>query len=200
MDIDTNIDMEIRFEQIFKEKTGLDYNTEFEKIRPKLVWFLMNMSKDKALAEEITDEAFLKSIEEFDKYFAEKGQYTTWVFTIGRRLMLQRFKDSQKLCSMEEEHNGGTLIDYLEADQTDSYIYENSLNLKMELIKRKIPQLPNKYATVITMRELDGQTYETISNYLNLNLNTVKSRISQGRNMLRKICKSEMDKINYYNN
>lgn len=186
------------FEERFIEETGEKFDNFYAKYRPKLVWFLMNMCKDKSNAEEIADEAILKSIDEFSKFDGSKGQYSTWLFTIARRILFHKYKESKKFQSLEEDHDGAKRVDFLSSDQTDPYIYENMLKKKSDLVKNKIPQLPIKYATVLTMREIDGQSYESISNYLDLNLSTIKSQIRQGRILLRKMCQKEFDMIELY--
>ena len=177
----------MNYEKEFNKKTGKDFNTFYFKYRPKLVWHLMKMSKDEMEAEEIADEAFLTSLDKLAKYDPEKAQYSTWLFTIASRLMLQRIKKKKNFESIDQDHDGATIGDFLIADNNeDKYLEEEIVAKKIAMVKQKIPELPMKYARVLTMREIDGLAYQDISDYLGLHLSTVKSQIRQGRILLKK--------------
>jgi len=77
-------------------------------------------------------------------------------------------------------------------------IKDNSINpwdsiLQKELdniIKKSINNLPNHYKIPITLREIQGLSYEDISNITNISIGTVKSRIARARGII----KNEIDK------
>ena len=48
-------------------------------------------------------------------------------------------------------------------------------------IKNIIKSLPLKYRVVIVLRDMQGLTYEEISETLKVNINTVKVRVNRGR-------------------
>ena len=141
----------------------------------------------------ISREEFLKVLVEI-KYDPEKAQYSTWLFTIAKRLMLHRIKLNKKFESIDQDHEGATIADFLVANPyEDTTRKEEVLRKKVDIIKQKIPELPIKYARVLTMREIDGLSYQEISDYLNLNLSTVKSQIRQGRRLLRSKIEREFE-------
>lgn len=183
----------MNYEKQFNLKTGKNFNEFYDKYRPKLVWHLMRMCNDTVEAEEIADEAFLKSLDELEKYDPEKAQYSTWLFTIAKRLMFHRIKQNKRFESLEEDHDGATIADFLVAEPYENTVRkEEIIKMKTDMIKSKIPELPIKYARVLTMREIDGLTYQDISEYLDLNLSTVKSQIRQGRILLRSRVEKEI--------
>ena len=57
---------------------------------------------------------------------------------------------------------------------------------KMMLIQRSITSLPADQRTVIILRDIEGLSYEAVSNITGLNPGTVKSRLSRARQQLRK--------------
>jgi RNA polymerase sigma-70 factor (ECF subfamily) len=183
-------------EEKFKAKTGKDFNEFYKKYRPKLVWFLMKLSNDEEEAGEVADEAFVKSLDELDKYDREKAEYSTWLFIIAKRIMFHRIKEKKRFESIDQEHEGATIADFLISnDNNDSRQKEEILRRKVEIVKLRIKELPIKYSRVITMRELDGMSYQDIADYLNLNLSTVKSQIRQGRKLLIKKIQKEFDHL-----
>ncbi len=170
---------------LFIERTGKKFDFYFSKYREKLIWYLMKMCNDEIEAEEIADEAFVKAFFEIEKYDKEKSQFSTWLFTIARNIMIQKIKSNSKFESIQEDHDGATIGDFLYADDnTEKEEKEIILAKKVQLIKNEIANLPEKYSVVLMMREIDGMHYDEIAEYLDLNLNTVKSQIRQGRNLL----------------
>ena len=174
-----------QLERMFNEKTGQKFDVVYHKFRVKLVWFLWNMSKDEVLAEEVADEAFVDALMKIEQYNNEKGVFSTWLFSIARNLMLSKLKSKKKFSSLEEDHDGATIGDFLYAEDYTGEIKEETITeKKAKLIIKEISLLPQKYAIIITMVDLDGMSYQDIADYLELNINTVKSRIKKGRELL----------------
>ena len=145
----------------------------------------MKMCGDSIEAEEIADEAFVKAFFEIEKYDKTKSQFSTWLFTVGRNIMIQKIKADAKFDSIVKEYDGHTIGDFLYAENNyDNEEDEAILAKKIQMIKNEISNLPEKYCMVLIMREIDHLSYAEISEYLNLNLNTVKSQIKQGRALL----------------
>lgn len=182
-------------EQMFKEQTGLNFNNVYKKYRPKLIWYLSKLSNDPVESEEIADEGFVKALDEISKYDKTKSQFSTWLFTIAKRLMIQRIKTKNRFESIEKDHDGSNIGDFLIADNRNMRVVHEMWDKKSNVVKCIIPELPAKYRTVLTMRELDGLSYQEISDNLNLNLSTVKSQIRQGRLLLRKKVKKDFDRL-----
>ncbi len=56
-------------------------------------------------------------------------------------------------------------------------------------VRQAIDQLPDEYRAVVVLREIDGCTYETIAEILDLPIGTVRSRLHRARLQLRDILK-----------
>lgn len=170
---------------LFEEKTGNKFDFYFTKYREKLIWYLMRMCSNQVDAEEVADESFVKAFFEIEKYDKDKSQFSTWLFTIARNIMIQKIKAGSKFESIQEDHDGASIGDFLYAeDNSENEEKEIILAKKVQLIKNEIANLPEKYSSVLMMREIDGLSYDEISDFLGLNLNTVKSQIRQGRMVL----------------
>jgi RNA polymerase sigma-70 factor, ECF subfamily len=185
----------MNLETRFHEQTGLIFEDFYKKYRPKLIWHLMRMSNDQSEAEEVTDDAFMKSLEKIGEYDREKSQFSTWLFTIAKNIMFQRIKDNKRYESIEEDHDGATIVDFLMANNEDRHTREYAAERKIQMLKNEMTNLPDMYAQVITMRTVDGLTYQEIADYLMLNLNTVKSQIRQGKILLKKELENDFEKL-----
>ena len=58
-------------------------------------------------------------------------------------------------------------------------------------VEAALRQLPEAFRTVVVLREIEGFAYEEIAEILNVNLGTVKSRLTRGRSALRALLVAE---------
>jgi RNA polymerase sigma-70 factor, ECF subfamily len=56
---------------------------------------------------------------------------------------------------------------------------------KMKLVQRALDTLPTEFKMVVTLRDVEGFSYEDIAEITGLNVGTVKSRIARARTDLR---------------
>jgi RNA polymerase sigma-70 factor, ECF subfamily len=52
-------------------------------------------------------------------------------------------------------------------------------------VEEALRQIPEVFRTVVVLREIEGFAYEEIAEILNVNIGTVKSRLTRGRSALR---------------
>lgn len=177
----------------FKEKTGKTFEEFHKTYKPSLVNYLKRFTNDDVTAQDVADETLIKTLIDIHKFNPEKAQISTWVFTCAKNAMLHVIKKSKKFESIEEDHDGATIADFLQSN-----IYDNNeekellLQKQVALVKKGILNLPEKYARILTMRLIDGLTYDEISEVEDLLLNTVKSRIRGGKQLLKKKIQSDM--------
>lgn len=181
-------------EKLFKERTGNDFTHFYKKYYPKLIYYTAKMCNDVQKAEDVTTESFMTAFEKIDKYEKEKSQFSTWLFTIARNIMLQEIKNQKKTISIDVEvdEEGTTLKDFIQ--EVESHDHINKLTTKKaDIMKYHISRLKDPYKKVIEMREIKKMQYKDIATELNLNLSTVKSQIRNGRALLIKSAKKEFD-------
>ena len=67
---------------------------------------------------------------------------------------------------------------------------ERTLSLELnDLIKKSIHKLPDQFRLALVLREFQGLSYDEIAKLTNVNVGTVKSRISRARNKLQEYLK-----------
>ena len=154
------------------------------------------MCNDPQKAEDISTDSFLIAFEKIDKYEKEKSQFSTWLFTIAKNLMLQDIKNSKKTMSLDVEidEEGTTMKDFLREEDSEEYIHDIATQ-KAEIMKKHISKLKEPYRKVIEMREIKKMQYKDIADELKLNLSTVKSQIRNGRGILIRETEKEFELI-----
>jgi RNA polymerase sigma factor (sigma-70 family) len=183
-------------EKLFRERTGKDFSFFYTKYYPKLIYYTSRMCNDPQKAEDISTDSFLIAFEKIDKYEKEKSQFSTWLFTIAKNLMLQDIKNSKKTMSLDVEidEEGTTMKDFIQEEESEEYLHELT-GKKADIIKRQIATLKEPYRKVIEMREIKKMQYKDIADELDLNLSTVKSQIRNGRSILIKETQKEFEML-----
>ena len=154
------------------------------------------MCGDSQKAEDVTTESFMTAFEKIEKYEKEKAQFSTWLFTIARNIMLQDIKSTRKTVSLDVDldDEGTTLKDFIPEEQDFSHI-TFLCDKKAEIMKKHISELKEPYRKVIEMREVKKMAYKDIADQLGKNLSTIKSQIRNGRAILIENTKKEFDLI-----
>lgn len=182
-------------EKIFRERTGNDFTFYYKKYYPKLIYYTSKMCDgDHQKAEDVTTESFMAAFEKIDRYERDKAQFSTWLFTIARNIVLQEFKTSKRIVSIDVEldEEGTTLKDFIPEDDMESRT--NDVNdKKAEIMINSISKLKEPYRKVIEMREIKRMAYKDIADELGKNLSTIKSQIRNGRALLIANTKKEFD-------
>jgi RNA polymerase sigma-70 factor (ECF subfamily) len=183
-------------EKIFKERTGNDFTHFYKKYYPKLIYYTSKMCNDQQKAEDVTTESFMTAFEKIDKYEKEKSQFSTWLFTIARNIMLQEIKNQKKTISIDVEvdEEGTTLKDFIQEEDSKEHIVDLSTR-KADIMKNHISRLKDPYKKVIEMREIKKMAYKDIAEELGKNLSTIKSQIRNGRALLINQTKKEFDML-----
>jgi RNA polymerase sigma-70 factor (ECF subfamily) len=183
-------------EKLFKERTGKDFTTLYQKYYPKLIYFTSRICNDPQKAEDLSTDSFMIALDKISKYEKEKSQFSTWLFTIAKNLTLQDLKNSKKSISLDIEFDdeGTTMKDFIQEDEQDTPNYE-AFDRKAEVMKKYISELKEPYKTVIEMREIKKMAYKDIADQLGKNLSTIKSQIRNGRHILISQTQREFDEI-----
>jgi RNA polymerase sigma-70 factor, ECF subfamily len=77
------------------------------------------------------------------------------------------------------------------ADNADAPDVQATKAEFVELLSRRMDELPDIFREVLIFRNVDNLSYEQIADMLNCSIGTVKSRIARAREMLREIMKDE---------
>ena len=126
-------------------------------------------NQDDAL--DIVQESVVKAISSMDS-LKDPHSTKTWFYRIVVNTSLDFLRKRKRVSPMEEEVLAG--LDTGEADR-----YED-IDLK-----KALDQLPDKYRTVVVLRFFEDLKIEEISEILNVNVNTVKTRLYASLDKLR---------------
>ena len=153
------------------------------KYQRKLARLLSRFIRDATEVEDVTQEAFIKAYRALPGFRGDSAFYT-WLYRIGINTA------KNYLVAMGRRAPTTTDIDSEEAEGFDTSDQLRDLNTpESELASRQIAEtvnqtlaeLPEELRTAITLREIEGLSYEDIANIMNCPIGTVRSRIFRAR-------------------
>lgn len=128
---------------------------------------------DKHIAEDLVQETFLRAWRALDSLKDQKAA-KSWLITILRRENARRFE--RKQFDMSEYDEGSTV---------DNFSTSTEQQLEDHWLREKIARLPVEYREPLVLQVIGGFSGEEIGNMLNLNKNTVMTRLFRARNQLK---------------
>jgi len=145
-------------------------------------------------AAELTQETFVKVIESIEK-FKGKSSFYTWVFRIAVNLTLNYCQRNARMAtrSLDAEESESDsqgrqgLKEFLSDDSAaDPAVLAQRREL-CDLAKTALLKLEEPQRAVMVLRDIEGMNYAEIAEVLNVELGTVRSRLSRARSHLREI-------------
>lgn len=160
------------------------YNVLVLKYQDRLVYSVYKFSKDYELAQDITQEAFIKAYKNIDKFRGD-SQFYTWIYRIAINTAKNVLSSKARA---SEVYDNDTADQLLSESASTSENPENILQadqLRSE-INKALQGLPEDIRATLSLREFDGLSYEEIADVLGCPIGTVRSRIHKGREILDK--------------
>ena len=136
------------------------------------------------IAQEITQDAFLTAYKKL-RTLKNHSQFAGWLYVIAANLCRDYLKKSR--LPMES-------LDIADANEVDKVSYSRYVvdkqkadadETRREVVKELLKKLPESERTVMMMHYLGEMTIKSISEFLGVSQNTIKSRLSRARNRLR---------------
>jgi RNA polymerase sigma-70 factor (ECF subfamily) len=144
--------------------------------------FALQMSGSPALSEDITQEVFMILMREGMTYDPTRGAIGAFLFGVARNLVRQRLGREQFYVSMDDDAEGGNVIDEFAGGVCP--LEELSRGETIESVRRAVLSLPPRYREVVVLCELQELSYAEAAAVLDCAIGTVRSRLHRGRAML----------------
>ncbi len=148
--------------------------------KDQLLNFVYRFVGNRNDAEDIVQETFLR-VYKNKHYYKEIAKFSTWIYTIAGNLAKTelRKRKRRKLFSVSNFMNEEKDYDIPDVERNPELEVDGTI--KDDIIQKAIEKLPPKFKEVILLRDVQGFSYEEISQILNIPLGTVKSRVNRGR-------------------
>ncbi|MEK6736358.1 MAG: RNA polymerase sigma factor RpoE [Pseudomonadota bacterium] len=153
------------------------------KYQRKLGRLLSQFIRDSAEVEDVTQETFIKAYRALPSFRGDSAFYT-WLYRIGINTAKNFLVSQGRRAPVLQE------FDNEDAENFEDSSLVRELNTpESELMSKQIAQtvnqtldaLPEELRTAITLREIDGLSYEEIASIMGCPIGTVRSRIFRAR-------------------
>ncbi len=143
---------------------------------------------------DVSQEVFLKVYRSLSSFKGD-SEFSTWLYRVAKNSALDyiRKKKSPRI-SLDSSGDGGEGFDIADTSESSNPEKTALENEKSQILKKCINKLSDEHREVIILRHVNEYSYEKISELLNLEVGTVKSRIFRAREALKKI----LIKENYF--
>jgi RNA polymerase sigma-70 factor, ECF subfamily len=179
-------------EVVLAARRGSDaaYRELVRRYERPLFSLIYRMVRDRELAEDLTQETFIKALNALASYRPE-FKFSSWIFKIANNAAIDQLRrrevntlsldgsptaetpDAVEATALQVSSKGESPLDELEAREMGS------------AIEIAIGKLRPEYRSCIMLRHVEGLAYEEIAASLDLPLGTVKTYIHRARNELR---------------
>jgi RNA polymerase sigma-70 factor (ECF subfamily) len=153
-----------------------------ERYKAKVFNLAYSWTQDRAAADDLAQEVFIKAYFSLPG-FKSKSEFGTWLYRIALNHIKDYFRKKkirQKDISLEEAGENALSVENGRRGEE-----EQSRERRKALVQAALQRLPEKYRIILTLRDLQGLSYEEISRILRLSPGTVDSRLFRARKKLR---------------
>ncbi len=165
------------------------------KYQRKLGRLLSRFIRDPTEVEDVTQEAFIKAYRALPSFRGDSAFYT-WLYRIGintaKNYLVAMGRRAPTTTEIDSEEAEG----FEDGEQLrDLNTPENEMMSRQvaETVNQTLEELPEELRTAITLREIEGLSYEEIAEVMNCPIGTVRSRIFRGREAISAKVKPMLD-------
>ncbi len=163
-----------------------------------LINFIARYINDRDSAEDLAQETFIRIFKASRRYKPGQAHFKTWMYHIASNLCKNELRNRgrrnrYRVDNVVEGNGDSEQIDLIENTPADASSQPEVALERKELhdaIQSAIAELPEQYRVPLVLRDLQGLSYDEISETLELRSGTTKSRINRARLMLKDKLKS----------
>jgi len=178
------VDPDIRLMLAFQRGDESALSDLYDKWAGPLLRYLERMMRERATAEELVQETFIRVHGAKDRYSPE-ARFSTWLFRIGRNLALNELDRAHRrmphLSTDRTDAPGGSrpalsLVSPIPSAESILETRRAASRLEVELA-----ELPERQSTALWLAAVEGYSYEEIAEVLETSIASVKSLVHRAR-------------------
>lgn len=139
--------------------------------------FCLRMSTNPQLAEEITQDVFVKAWENLHKFRGE-SKFTTWLHSIAVNEFLTQKRSEKRF--MQRFVQTDDVLKYDRQGERPEYHFNTNIDLE-----NAISALPAQAKAVLILHDIEGYKHKEIAEMINIEVGTSKAHLHRARKILR---------------
>jgi RNA polymerase sigma-70 factor (ECF subfamily) len=152
---------------------------------PSLYGFVVVLTGNRDDANDLVQDAYLRAFRFYPRY-EHIANYKAWLFTLTKNLFINRYHQRAREISLDdldilddEPHQSSAGFLLCAHDRHARGIFRRDFEFALAA-------MPDKLRLAVLLRDIEGFDYKEMSEILGCPLGTVMSRLSRGRNLLKK--------------
>lgn len=144
-------------------------------------------------AKDAAQEALIKVFKNLESFKGDSA-FSTWLYRIVMNTckdLLRKRKPNEISIDKGYETDNGEVQMEIEDNSNDPVTMYEQQEVRVT-IETALNELPDSYKSVVVLREIQGLSYDEISEIEDIPVGTVRSRINRGRRILREILKDKL--------
>ncbi|MDC0072486.1 RNA polymerase sigma factor RpoE [Gammaproteobacteria bacterium] len=170
------------------------------KYQSRIVSIAFKFVKEIQLAEDISQESFIKAYRSIDS-FREESAFYTWLYRItantAKNYLVSKGRRKESSITDLSFSENEDFFELPNNDSPEQILMAQSLK---NSIFDALSGLPEETRTALSLREFEGLNYEEIAEIMNCPVGTVRSRIFRGREALENLISPITDKFKVMSN
>lgn len=158
---------------------------------PQLFSTALRMTRNRADAEDLVQETFMKGWRAYDSY-QQGTNLRAWLFRIMTNTFINKYNAQQRRPTETELDEVEEMYLFRRLGAFDqSKMNQSAEDQMLELftddeVKKAIEELPETFRLPVLLSDVDGFSYKEISEMLEIPIGTVMSRLHRGRKAMQK--------------
>lgn len=165
------------------------------KYQRRLTRLLARFVKDEHEVNDVTQEALIKAYRDLPNFRGESAFYT-WLYRIGINTAKNFLATNGKkmVISADVANEEGEMFDLSDQLADDHTPEAEMMNREiLQTVEAAVARLPEDLRRAITLREMEGLSYDEIAQIMDCPIGTVRSRIFRAREVIAKDLRPSLD-------
>jgi RNA polymerase sigma-70 factor (ECF subfamily) len=154
-----------------------DIATLIEEQIPRLRRYALALTRNDVTADDLVQDCLVRAIAK-QRLWQEGTDIRAWLFTILH---------NQYVNDVRKSARHGQTVEIIDTEPALSRSAHQGAGLELRDLDRALAKLPDEQRAVILMVGLEGMAYETVAEIIGVPVGTVRSRLSRGRDALRRL-------------
>jgi RNA polymerase sigma-70 factor (ECF subfamily) len=153
-----------------------DFCQKIEAEIPKLRRYARALTRDEAAADDLVQECLVRALAK--QHLFQGGNLRAWLFTVLHNQYVNQVRRAVR---------EGAVVTISETEPSLARGANQGSRLELRDLDRGLARLPEEQRAVILLIGLEGMSYEEAAEIVGVPVGTIRSRLSRGREMLRRL-------------
>ena len=175
--------------ELFQAGHQCAYDLLFERYRKRIYHFLFRYTHNENDSEDLLQETFMRVYRSKSSY-NRIAKFSTWLYTIALNLAKTHYKKKMRM-DLVSFHNEDMHQSYEVSEMIDNQDLEPDQIYQKRSLKRYVEKallkISGDFREVLILRDIQGLSYEEISEVTGFPMGTVKSKLNRGRVQLQQL-------------